>query len=100
MDLYFIRRRTAWKTPEELEAAAKRSTEVAESDFPEDIAWIRSYVISEENGELGTACIYQASSEDAVRRHAERAGMPADEVRPIADTVLVRPDPEPAATTG
>ena len=71
--------------------------EVAESDFPQEIRWIRSYVIEEEGGELGTVCIYEASDEDAVRRHAERVGMPADEVRPVADTVIVRPDPAAAA---
>jgi hypothetical protein len=96
MDLYFIRRKTAWKTPEELEATAKRSGDVAESDFPNDIAWIRSYVIKEPSGELGTVCIYQATSEEAVRKHADAVGMPADEVLPIADTVIVRPDPQPA----
>ena len=97
MDLYFIRRKTAWKTPEELEETAKRSGDVAESDFPNDIAWIRSYVIKEASGELGTVCIYQATSEEAVRKHADAVGMPADEVLPIADTVIVRPDPQPAA---
>lgn len=100
MDLYMIRRRTAWKSPEELQRAGERSAQVAEDDFPQDIAWIRSYVISEEDGSLGSVCIYQASSEDAVRSHAEGAGMPADEVRPIADTVIVRPDPEPAVAEG
>jgi len=97
VDLYFIRRKTAWKTPDELEETAKRSGDVAESDFPNDIAWIRSYVIKEPTGELGTVCIYQASSEEAVRKHADAVGMPADEVLPIADTVIVRPDPQTAA---
>ena len=92
-----IRRRTAWKTPEELQATAQRSKDVADADFPQDIAWIRSYVISEADGQLGTVCIYQASSEDAVRQHADKVDMPADEVLPIADTVIVRPDPAPAA---
>ena len=99
MDLFMIRRNDGWKTGEELEAAAKRSTEVAESDFPDEIRWIRSYVVQEESGELGTVCIYQASDADAVRRHADEVGMPADEVLPIADTVIVRPDPEPAEAT-
>jgi hypothetical protein len=97
MDLFMIRRIEGWKTPEELEAAAKRSTEVAESDFPEDIRWIRSYVIAEPSGELGTVCIYEASSVEAVREHADKVGMPASEVLPIADTVIVRPDPQPTA---
>jgi hypothetical protein len=97
MNLYVILRRHGWMTAEELEKAAKRSTEVAERDFPNDIRWIRSYVISEDDGGLGTVCVYEASDPDAVRRHAAAVGMPADEVLPVADTVLVRPDPEPAA---
>src|SRR5688572_3654206 len=96
MELYMIRRTDGWKTGEELEAAAKRSTEVAESDFPDDIRWIRSYVVSEPSGSLGTVCIYEASSPEAVREHADQVGMPASEVLPIADTVIVRPDPQPA----
>lgn len=95
-----IRRRTAWQSPEELEATAKRSKDVAESDFPQDIAWIRSYVIDEEGGTLGTVCIYQASDEEAVRKHADKVDMPADEIRPILDTVIVRPDPQEAAAAG
>ena len=99
MQLFMIRRRTAWKTPEELGATAERSKQVAEDDYPDDIRWIRSYVIEEQDGSLGTVCIYEGSSEDAVRRHADDVEMPADEVRPIADTVIVRPDPERAAAT-
>jgi hypothetical protein len=97
MDLFMIRRRTAWQTPAELEAAAKRSTEVAEAEFPDRIRWIRSYVVEESEGSLGTVCIYEASEVDAVRAHADKVGMPADEVLPIVDTVVVRPDPEAAA---
>lgn len=97
MKTYVIRRERAWQSAEELEATAARSKQVAEDDFPEDIAWIRSYVISEPGGSLGTVCIYQASDDEAVRRHAQRVDMPADEVLEVADTVVIRPDPEPAA---
>ncbi len=98
MNLYMIRRREAWSTPAELEAAAERSSAVAGDEFPDSIAWIRSYVVEEADGNLGTVCIYQASDPDAVREHAGKVGMPADEVLPIADTVIVRPDPAPAAS--
>ena len=67
------------------------------SGFPDDIAWIRSYVIKEEGGTLGTTCIYQATDVDKVREHAKRVDMPADEVLEIADIVIVRPDPQPQA---
>jgi len=95
MNTYVIRREKAWEGPEQLEATAARSKEVAESDFPDSIRWIRSYVIAEPGGALGTICIYQASSEEAVREHAGRVGMPADEVLEVADTVVIRPDPAP-----
>jgi hypothetical protein len=95
MNTYVIRREAAWEGPEELEAAAARSKEVAENDFPDDIRWIRSYVIAEPGGTLGTVCIYQATDAEAVRNHASRVGMPADEVLECVDTVIVRPDPEP-----
>jgi hypothetical protein len=96
MQLYAIRRRDAWATPDELKATAERSTAVG-NEMPDDVRWIRSYVLAEEDGSLGTVCIYQASSPEAIRTHAQRVGMPADEITPVADTVLVRPDPEPAA---
>jgi hypothetical protein len=95
MNTYAIRRKNAWKTPEELKATAERSKEVAESEFPDDIRWIRSYVLAEDDGTLGTICIYQATDKDAVREHAKRVEMPADEVFDVADTVIVRPDPQP-----
>jgi hypothetical protein len=93
MNTYIIRRKQAWQSPADLEAAAARSTAVAESDFPQDIRWIRSYVIAEADGTLGTSCIYEASSPEAIRKHAERVGMPADEILDVADLVVVRPDP-------
>ena len=96
MNTYVIRREKAWQSPEELEATAERSKQVAEDDFPDDIRWIRSYVIKEDGGTLGTVCIYQATDIDAVRNHAKRVDMPADEVLVVADTVIIRPDPEPA----
>jgi len=93
MKTYAIRRLNAWGSPEELERAAERSKQVAEDNFPSDIAWIRSYVIAEEDGTLGSICIYQASDPETVRHHAERVGMPADQILAIADTVVIRPDP-------
>jgi uncharacterized protein DUF4242 len=97
MNTYVIRREAAWQGPEELGAAAARSKEVAAEEFPDDIRWIRSYVIAEPGGTLGTVCIYQATDAEAVAKHAERVGMPADEVLECVDTVVVRPDPEAAA---
>ena len=99
MDTYVILRRGGWKSGEELEAAAARSSDVGDNQMSDDIRWIRSYVLGEESGSLGTVCIYQASSPEAIREHASKADLPVDEIIPVADTVIVRPDPEPAATS-
>jgi thiamine biosynthesis protein ThiC len=94
---YVILRRGGWRSPEELQAAAARSSNVGDNEMSDDIRWIRSYVLAESEGGLGTVCIYQASSPEKIREHASRADLPADEIIEVADTVLVRPDPEPAA---
>jgi hypothetical protein len=99
MKTYVIRREKAWRDPQELEAAAARSTEVADTEFPDDIRWIRSYVIDEPGGTLGTVCIYEASGVQAIRDHAGRVGMPAHEVLEVADTVIIRPDPQSEAAS-
>ncbi len=97
MDMYAVIRRGGWRTPEDLQAAAERSTQVGDGEMSDDIRWIRSYVLSDEGGSLGTVCIYQASSPEAIREHASRADLPVTEIVPIADTVVVRPDPAQAA---
>jgi hypothetical protein len=96
MELYAILRRSGWNSGAELEEAAGRSTQVGNDDMPDDIRWIRSYVLDEGNGVVGTVCIYEASSAEAIREHASRADLPVDEVIPVLDTVIVRPDPQTA----
>jgi len=92
METFVILRRDGWRDGPELEEAAARST--AEGDkMPDDVRWIRSYVLAEPSGRVGTVCIYQATDEDAIRRHAEAADLPVDEIVRVADTVIVREDP-------
>jgi hypothetical protein len=92
MELYAILRRGGWATPDDLREAAARSTAAGER-MPDDVRWIRSYVTAEQDGSVGTICIYQASSPEAIRIHAEHARLPVDEIVKVADTVIVRPDP-------
>jgi hypothetical protein len=97
MDLYVILRRSGWRSPDELGEAGARSKQVADDDMPDDIKWIRSYVLEEGGGSVGTVCVYQASSPEAIRKHAKLAGLPVDEIIAVADTVIIRPDPQPAS---
>jgi hypothetical protein len=97
MNQYAIMRRSGWRSGAELEEAAGRSLRVGNEEMPDDIRWIRSYVLDEGAGGVGTVCIYEASSPEAIRRHASFADLPVDDIIPIADTVVIRPDPAPAA---
>jgi hypothetical protein len=98
MDLYVILRRSGWSSGAELEQAAARSTKVGNEEMADDVRWIRSYVLDEGGGSVGTVCIYEATSPEAIRKHASLADLPADEIIRVADTVLVRPDPQPVAS--
>ena len=97
MQLYAIRREGGWMTPDEIQATAAKSLQVGDEEMSEDIRWIRSYVVKESDGSLGTICIYEASSPEKVREHAERSYMPATQIFEVADTVVIRPDPVAAA---
>jgi Protein of unknown function (DUF4242) len=93
MNTYVIRRRSGWQSPDELEAAAARSRRVGDEEMSDDIRWIRSYVVQEADGRLGTVCIYEASSAEKIREHASRADIPASDVLSVAETLVIRPDP-------
>jgi sporulation protein YlmC with PRC-barrel domain len=93
MNTYAIRRKRAWRSPEEVRRVAGRSRQVADSDFRIDIRWIRSYVIAEDDGSLGSICTSQFSDPEVIRRHAHRVGIPAEQILDVADLVVIRPDP-------
>jgi hypothetical protein len=96
MQLYTILRRSGWRSPADLQEAAVRSKQVADDQMPDDIRWIRSYVLEEGGGSVGTVCVYEATSPEAIRKHAKLADLPVDEIIAVADTVVVREDPQPA----
>jgi hypothetical protein len=93
VNTYVILRRSGWRSPEELGEAAERSSRVGNEQMSDDVRWIRSYVLEEGGGSVGTVCIYQATSPEAIRKHASLADLPVDEIVAVADTVVVRPDP-------
>ena len=96
METYVILRRGGWRTADDLREAAARSTVEGER-MSDDVRWIRSYVTAETDGRVGTVCVYQATSPEAIRRHASAAELPVDEIVKVGDTVIVRPDPQVVA---
>lgn len=95
---YAILRRHGWTTRNALGDAGDRSNDVREGELAGQMHWVRSYFFREDDGSLGTICIYESQSADAIREHATRAGLPADEVLPVFETVVARPDPPPVTT--
>jgi len=93
MQTFTIRRRSNWADALELQEAAARSSKVGNDEMSDKVRWIRSYVVQEDDGRLGTLCIYQAVNEAAIKEHARRARLQADEIRLVADTVIIRADP-------
>jgi hypothetical protein len=97
MKSYIILRRGGWASARELEIAAGRSSRVGQNEMAERVRWIRSYVVTEPDGRLGTVCVYQGTDPEAIREHARRAGLPADEIIPIGETVIINEDPPKTA---
>lgn len=93
MQTFIIRRRSAWASGQELEQTATLSSRIGDEEMPDRVRWLRSYVVMESDGRLGTLCVYQAKDEGALREHARRVGMPADEITPVSRTVVIRDDP-------
>lgn len=93
MQMFLVMRRSVWETEDELEDSAALATRVEDDELADQVRWIRSYVLEEEDGTFGTVCIYEAIDEDALMEHAQRAEIPADEVIPIVNTMILRDDP-------
>ncbi|HEY4165620.1 MAG TPA: nickel-binding protein [Reyranella sp.] len=93
MDLYVIRRPSAWVNIDELKSTGAKSARIGNEEMADQVRWIRSYVVKEPDGRIGTVCIYQARDPEAIREHAREVGMPGDQIFPVLDTVVVRDDP-------
>jgi hypothetical protein len=92
METYVILRRMGWRTARDLELAAERSAAEVERRSG-DVVWIRTYALAESDGSVGAVCVYRGASPEAIRAHANAAGLPVDEIVKVADTVVVQPDP-------
>ena len=90
LNSYVILRRRGWPSIKALHNSAKRSLEV--STAMGDVRWVRSYVLAESDGQVGTVCHYRASGPEAIRDHARRVGIPVDDIVEVAELVVLLPD--------
>ena len=92
METYVVVRRRAWQTHTAAwEAVARASLEATR--LSGIVTWAQSYVVEETDGTVGSICIYDAVSPEAVRHHSDAAEIPVDEIVKVGDTIVVRPDP-------
>lgn len=94
MKLYVIRRRGIWSTEDELAATNKKSLQVGE-EMKDQIRWIRSYAVTEDDGRIGSVCIYEATDRDAIEEHGQRIGAPSEDINLVRGTAVKRDDPAP-----
>jgi len=96
VETYMVVRRRAWPMRGDAYEAADRAT-VEAMGLSEMVAWTRSYIVEETDGTVGSICIYEAESPEAIRRHSAAAELPVDEIVKVADAVIVRTDSVAAA---
>lgn len=96
MQTYLVVRRFAWRSEQERRAADARSA-VEAARMSDDIASIRAFALEERDWTIGSVCFYEASSPEAIRRHAVAAGLPIDEIVKVAGDIAGRPDVAAAA---
>jgi hypothetical protein len=68
-------------THEQLTAIAQKSCSVLKNMGPE-IQWVQSFVTEDK-----IYCIYIATDEEAIRRHADEGGFPANVITPISSII-------------
>jgi hypothetical protein len=81
--VYLVRRRGFCKTAAELEHSAAASRRISDEEMPTRVCWLRSYVVHEADGALGSCCLFQGVDAAALAEHARRAALPADEITPV-----------------
>jgi hypothetical protein len=68
-------------SPEDLKLASQTSCSVLH-DLGPQIQWVQSYVTDNK-----IYCLYRAPSEDMIREHARRGGLPANKISRVRTTI-------------
>jgi len=81
MPIYMVERRYA----EDLEASADVADQINRINSDEGVRWLYSFLSADKRK---TYCLYEAPFADAIRRAAQRAGLPADTVVELTGVTL------------
>jgi hypothetical protein len=81
MPVFLIERRYA----DELDVAVEDAERIKRVNDAEGVRWLYSFLSVDRRK---TFCLYEAPSADAIRRAAQRAGLPADVIVEVTGKVL------------
>jgi uncharacterized protein DUF4242 len=81
MPIFMVERRFA----DDLDASAEQADQINRINEEEGVRWLYSFLSADKRK---TYCLYEAPFADAIRRAAERAGLPADSVVEVTGVVL------------
>jgi len=90
--VHLIRRRRFCKTAADIEKCAAIWSRIGE-DMARQVSWLRTYTVHEDDGTLGTVCLYQGIDAQALTEHAARAGAPADDITAVIGRIVYRDEP-------
>jgi ferredoxin-NADP reductase len=79
--IYMVERRFA----EDLESSAEAADQINRINSDEGVRWLYSFLSADKRK---TYCLYEAPFADAIRRAAQRAGLPADTVVELTGVTL------------
>ncbi|MEQ9336144.1 MAG: DUF4242 domain-containing protein, partial [Miltoncostaeaceae bacterium] len=91
MELFTIRRRHLCRA-EDIEAVDARSNAAA-AERASRMRKVRSYILDEGDGWLGSICVYEADGAGTIEEHAAAAGLACHEVERVSLTDVARDDP-------
>jgi peptidyl-tRNA hydrolase len=81
MPIFLIERNFA----EKLQVTPEGAAEINEINDQESVRWLISFLSVDKKK---TFCLYEASSAEAIRRAAERAGIPADVIIEVGEEIV------------
>lgn len=91
MPIFMVERRFA----ADLESSAEQADQINRINDEEGVRWLYSFLSADKRK---TYCLYEALFADAIRRAAQRAGLPADAIVEMGGMVL--PDGSAASVPG
>ena len=66
----------------------------------DELRFIRSYVVHEDDGTFSAFCVYEASGPEVLERYSEAMRLPTDAIKPVATTVVNAAPRRPRVTLG